>query len=113
MLGGMVHLRRPGRAAVAAQIDEVDVVTALGDVIHPGEAVQPQVEGGFGGIGRAVHVEQDLVGGELLHALRVLVAHVELDARVGRGHHELFHDDLRGLGEGLAHKKERYRENRF
>ena len=35
------------------------------DVVHPGQAVQLEVERSLGRVGRTVHVEQDLVGGKL------------------------------------------------
>ena len=58
----LAHLGRPGRAAIASDIDEIDIVTAHRDQIHHRHALDRQVEGGFRGIGRAVHKQQDLVG---------------------------------------------------
>jgi len=54
-----------------------------GDVIHPRHAVEPEVERCRGGIGRAVHVQQNPVGRNR-EFLRALVADVELDARCVR-----------------------------
>src|SRR5581483_2580318 len=42
--------------------------------------------------------KQDLLGRKARHAIRVLVAHVETDARIRGGDHELFHDELRVHG---------------
>ena len=76
LVGRLAHLRGTRRLAVPAQIDEPDVETVLGDVVHPGDAAHGEVESGRGGIGRAVHEEQDARGRELRHSLRVLVAQV-------------------------------------
>ena len=92
--GRLVHLGRARGLAVAAHVHQVDVVAVLRDVVHPGQAVQLQVERGLGGVGRAMHVQQDLLARKLLYPLRMLVAHVEADARVHRRHHEFFHHDL-------------------
>ena len=48
------HLLRPARFAVAADVEEVHVVAACGDVIHPGLAIKREVKCGARGIGRAM-----------------------------------------------------------
>src|SRR5258706_14881496 len=45
-----------------------------------------------------MHVEQDLVGGEAVHAFGMLVSPVEADAGIRRRHHELLHRDFRVHG---------------
>ena len=108
--GRLVHLGRARGFAVAAKVHQVHVVAVLRDVVHPGQAVQLQVERGLGGVGRAVHEEQDLLARELLHPLRMLVAHVEVDARVHRRYHKFFHDNLRGgCSIGVNAQKEQQR----
>jgi hypothetical protein len=77
--------------AIAAQIEKVDVIAALGDVIHPRHSTEREVEGGAGRISRAMHEEYGALRTERGHIGRVLVAHVDLDPRV-RG----FHDHLFG-----------------
>ena len=47
-----------------------------------------------------MYVDDGLLGAELRHALRSLVTNVELQARVLRRNHELFHDELRVLRRG-------------
>ena len=89
------HLRRPGRTTITAQIDQVDVVAALGNVIHPRKPVQRQIEGGLGRIGGAMHVQQDAFGRKSADACRMLVTHIQVDAGVARRHHEFFHDSGR------------------
>ncbi len=65
-----------------------------GDVIHPRHAVELQVERGFGGIGGAVHVQQDPFRRHR-ELLRPFVADIELDSRrVGRDG-DVFGDEIR------------------
>ena len=50
--GWLVHLRRTRGPAVFAKVHQVHVVAVLRDVVHPGQAIQLQIEGGLGGAGR-------------------------------------------------------------
>ena len=54
-----------GSSGHSPDIDEIDVVAARRDQIHHRGAFDRQIERGFGRIGRAVHVQQDLVGREM------------------------------------------------
>jgi hypothetical protein len=63
-LGRLVHLGRARRFSVAAQVDEIGVVAAARDVVHPGQAVELQVERSRRRVGRAVDEKHDVVGGE-------------------------------------------------
>ena len=84
------------------------------NVVHPRQAIQLQVERGLGGVGRTVYVEQDLPARELLYRPRMLVAHVEPDARVHRGYREFFHDELsasRGICVSAPKRQQRRREH--
>jgi len=93
-LGVLRHLFRADRFAVAAQVEQVDVVAARRDVIHPRHVAELEIEGGRGRVGGAVHVQHRAFRPERRHVRRTLVAHVDLDAGVRR-HHHLFHDDPR------------------
>ena len=99
-VGFVVHLLRSCGFAVAADVEQVDVVAARGDVVHPRHAVELEVERRVRGVGRAVHEQQRALGSECGHVGRVLVAHVDFNARFRR-HHHLFHDDLRSLRQSL------------
>ena len=104
-LGRLVHLRRTGRSTVRSDIDEVDVEAALSEPVHHRDAVDRQVEACFGWIRRAVNEKQRLVRGEGCHALRVLVAHVEFDARIGRRDHRFRGRQRRRLRESGARQR--------
>ena len=91
------HFRRPGRLAVAAQVEQPDVVAARGDVFHPGQAIELEVEGGLRRIGRAVDIEHGLLGPEARHVGRPLVADVDLDAGIAGLDHHLLGHELRRL----------------
>jgi hypothetical protein len=83
-LGRLGHFGRTRGPAVAAQIDQIHVEAAAGDVVHPGEAVEREIEPGLGRIGGTVHEQQDALGRESAHVRRALAAQVQLDAwRVG------------------------------
>src|SRR3954465_4311559 len=99
-LGRLVHLGRARRFSVAAYVDEIDVIAAARDVVHPGQAVELQVEGGLGRIRGTVDEEDDVVGAEPAGAARMLVAHVELHAWIGARNHEFFRSE--GLGPARA-----------
>ena len=98
-LGLVVHLARPRRLAVAAHVEQIDVVAARRDVFHPGQAIELEVECRLGRIGRAMHEQQCALRPEPRHVGRPLVAHVDLDAGIGGRHHHLLGDEL-GRGRG-------------
>ena len=87
-VGLLRHLLRPRGFAVAAQIEQIDVVTAGGDVIHPRQAAEPEIERGVRRIGRAMHEQQCALGPERRHVGGPLVADIDLDAGIERRHHE-------------------------
>src|SRR3954468_2356838 len=58
-------------------------------------------------------VVQDLLGREFLHALRMLVAHVELDARLACRHHEFLHGNFRFGGEAGVHDEKENKTEKF
>jgi hypothetical protein len=93
----LAHFRRTGRVAIASDVDEVDVVAALGDQIHHRQALDRQVEGGFRRIGRAMHEDQDLVG-RALAPRQMLIANEELDALIARRNHRVGRLDLQFFG---------------
>jgi len=99
-VGCLVHLLRTCRSAVSPQVEQIDVVTARGDVVHPRQPVELEVERGVRGIGRTVHEQQRALGSERGQVGRALVAHVDFNAGFRR-HHHLFHDHLRRLRPGL------------
>ena len=99
-VGFVVHLLGSRGFAVAADVEQVDVVAARGDVIHPRHAIELEVERRVRGVGGAVHEQQRALGSECGHVGRALVAHVDFNARFRR-HHHLFHDDLRSLRQSL------------
>ena len=80
ILGRLIHLRRPRRPAIAAQVEQIYVIALARDVIHPGKSIQFQIKRGFGRIGRTVNVEQSPFRREGLHVGGTLVANVEFDA---------------------------------
>jgi hypothetical protein len=51
----LCHFGRTRGVAAAAQVEQINVVTARGDVIHPGTALDRQIEGGMRRISSAVH----------------------------------------------------------
>src|SRR5262249_42853794 len=87
------HFLRAWGFAIAAQIEKLNVVSARGDVVHPRHSAELEVEGRAGRIGRSMHVEYRALGTERGHVGRVLVAHVDLDPRIGGFHHHLFGDE--------------------
>jgi hypothetical protein len=96
----LFHFRRPRRAAIAAHIDEINVPTLLGDVVHHRQAVQRQIERRLGGIRGTMDVEKNLVRRKTGDAGRMFVADVELNARIGGGNEIAFDIELRALGAG-------------
>jgi hypothetical protein len=94
---GRIAIRRLGhrggacRPAVAADIDQVDVVAGASDEVHPRQAVQGEVEGRLRREGDAVDEQHDAVGRKRLDSRRPLVADEELDAGGFRWHAELLH----------------------
>jgi hypothetical protein len=81
--GRRIHFGRLGRAAIAADIDQINIIAVLRDVIHHRAAAERQVERGLGRVGGAMHIEKDLVGTKVRHAGRMVVADIELNARIG------------------------------
>src|SRR4051812_31405212 len=77
---------------------QIDVVTVLREEIHHRHALDRQIEGGLGRIGRAVHEEQDAVRPILLHARVMLVSDEEIDAGIAGGNRVALRLDLRRLG---------------
>jgi hypothetical protein len=107
VLGGRrIHLGRLGRAAIAADIDQINVEAVLRDVIHHRSAAERQIERGFGRIGGAVDIKKDLIGSEARHAGRMLVADVELNARIGRRNQIDFAVELRLVGARRRHDEQ-------
>ena len=88
-----------GRFAVAVQVEQVDVVAARGDVIHPRQSIELEVESGMRRIGGAVHEQHRALGTEWVEVGRPLVAHENLDAGIVRRHHELFRGKRRSGGD--------------
>ncbi len=81
----LAHFRRPGRAAIAPDIDQIDVISARRDQIHHRDAFDRQVEGGLGRIGCAMHEQQDLVRG--ISGRRDACCAQQLDPRIARRDH--------------------------
>jgi hypothetical protein len=79
-------------------VEQIHVVAVSGDVVHPGQTVQLQIEHRFGRVSCAVHIQQNFIGCESLHALWVLIAHIEPDPGIDSRNGELLHDDGRFLG---------------
>ena len=101
-LGRLRHLGRARAAPIAAQVQAPDIKTAPGDVVHPGQPAERQVERRMRRVGRAMHHQQRPVGPRR-QALRPLVAQEQLDPRVAGRHHMLLgHDCRRGLRLGLG-----------
>jgi hypothetical protein len=69
---------------VAAHVDQINVEALLRDIVHHRETVERQIERGLGRIGGAVDIEKNSLGREACHARRMLVADIELNARIGR-----------------------------
>ena len=82
------HFLRTSRAAIAAQVEQIHVVTARRDVVHPRCIAKLEIEGGACRIGRAVHEQDGALRPERSHVGRTLVTHVNLYARL-RLNHEL------------------------
>ena len=82
--GRLRHGRGPGRAAVAADVERIDVVTAHREVTHPAAARQLDVEGAAGGKGRSMHEEHDALGRVFVRARSMLVAQLQFDTGVRR-----------------------------
>ena len=92
------HLRRPCRVAVAPDVDEVDVITAAGEMIHPRHPRQRKIEGSRRRIGRSGDEQDRLFGRELREVGPALVADEQLDpGRVARDH-DFFGDNMRPGG---------------
>ena len=96
-IGTLRHFRRARGFAVAAQIEQINVVAARGDVIHPRAAFDRQIEGGVRGVSGAVDEQHRAFGAECAHLRRPLVAHENLDAGIARRHHEVFGGERLGL----------------
>ena len=81
----LVHFRWPRRAAVAANIDQKDVVALLRDQVHHRYALDRQIESRLSGVCRAMNEKQGPVSAERRHPSWVLVAHIKFDPRIDRG----------------------------
>ncbi len=105
------HLLGPHRLAVTAQVDQIDIVAARRDVIHPRQAAELQVKRRGCRIGGAVDVEHRALRPERGHVGGPLVADVDLDAGVRRHHHLFRHQARRLRQRGSRHGRHcRHRE---
>ena len=93
------HLGRTRGPPVAAHVHQVDVISALGDVVHPRQAIELEIERRFGRVGRAVDEQDDSIGRESRHPFWALVANVELDPGVAPRDLVAFADQLHRLGD--------------
>ena len=98
-LGRLAHFRRAGAAAIAANIQAPHVKPLAGDVIHPGQAAERQIEGRMRRIGRAMHEQHRPRRGKTRQVFRALVAEKQLNPRIAGGDHE-FLGQQRWLGLG-------------
>ncbi len=87
------HLRRPRRVAVAPDVDEVDVIPAAGEMIHPRHPRQRKIERCRRGIGRSGNEQDGLFGSESREISPALVADEQLDPERIAGDHDFFGDD--------------------
>ena len=107
--GRTCHFRRLGRGAVSAHIDQPGVPSVRCDVVHPGSAVELQVEGRLASPAAAVHEEDDL---RRVERSGVLVSQVQLDPGVGGRDPQFFADDRarRRVGNSSARASDRERK---
>ena len=95
----LVHLRRAGAAAIAANIQAPNVKALACDIIHPGQATERQVKRRMRRIGRAMHEKHRARWGEGVQVFRALITQEKLDPGIARRDHE-FLGHQRGLGLG-------------
>jgi len=103
--GWLTHLRWACGPFVAADVHQVHVISALGNVVHPGEPGELEVECCLRGIVGAVDEEHDPVGGESRHRFGPLVADVKLDPGIERRDMIALSHQLHGL-RGRGRRKE-------
>ena len=101
-VAGIVHRRRPRRAAVAGGVHREHVEAGLREVRHPAVVAGRHIERDFGGRAGAVDEQHDAIGGGIRHAFGDALAHVDLRGLPGDRRHDRFHRDLVIDGEDLA-----------